>query len=162
MEFTFVGIPIIFVLISIFEVSRGMWIYHTLAYSVKVGVRYASVHGINCIGSTVNSTLQNPNDCAVNMGACPTLQGTIAYVIRQAAVGLDPINDDRDLQRERQYPVRAAWTSPGAPAHVRRPYGRLTILQVSRPWTTWASPSESISRRLSTAPSPCFGPVQRP
>ena len=88
-EFTLVGIPIIFVLISIFEVSRGMWLYHTLAYSAKVGVRYASVHGINCIGSAVNPKLQNPNDCAVKMGPADT-QGTVAYVIRQAAVGLDP------------------------------------------------------------------------
>ena len=83
-EFTFVGIPLIFVLISIFEVSRGMWMYHTLAYSVKVGVRFASVHGINCV-----KTADNPNDCVVNMGPATT-PGTIAYVIRQAAVGLDP------------------------------------------------------------------------
>ena len=94
-EFTFVGIPLIFTLISIFEVSRGMWIYHTLAYAAKVGVRYASVHGINCVGSTVNAKLQNPNDCAVKMGpANPPSTGTlpsIAYVIRQAAIGLDPL-----------------------------------------------------------------------
>jgi len=88
-EFTFVGIPIIFILISIFEVSRGMWIYHTLAYSVKVGIRYASVHGINCVNGN-----GNPNDCTVNMGpaSAPSAgtQASIAYVIRQAAVGLDP------------------------------------------------------------------------
>src|SRR4051812_36013396 len=88
-EFTFVGIPIIFILISIFEVSRGMWIYHTLAYSVKVGIRYASVHGINCVNTT-----RNQNACRVNMGpaSAPSAgtQASIAYVIRQAAVGLDP------------------------------------------------------------------------
>jgi Flp pilus assembly protein TadG len=83
-EFTFVGIPLIFVLISIFEVSRGMWMYHTLAYSVKVGVRFASVHGINCV-----NTPDNPNNCTVNIGP-PNTSGTILYVIRQAAVGLDP------------------------------------------------------------------------
>ena len=84
-EFTFVGIPMIFVLISIFEVSRGMWIYHTLAYSVKNGIRYASVHGINCV--TVAGA--NPNTCSVNIGPANTA-GSISYVIRQAAVGLDP------------------------------------------------------------------------
>ena len=56
-EFTFVGIPLMFTLISIFEVSRGMWIYHTLAYSVKNGVRFASVHGINCVNCTATQTL---------------------------------------------------------------------------------------------------------
>src|SRR5579871_5563504 len=84
-EFTLVGIPLIFVLISVFEISRGMWIYHTLAYSVKNGVRYASVHGINCVGSATNSKLQNPNNCTVNMGPAD-VPGTIAYVIRQSAV----------------------------------------------------------------------------
>src|SRR4051794_10732915 len=83
-EFTFVGIPMIFVLISVFEISRGMWLYHTLAYSVKVGVRYASVHGINCVNN-----VSNPNSCTVNLGPSDTV-GTIANVIRQAAVGLDP------------------------------------------------------------------------
>ena len=40
-EFTFVGIPMIFVLVSSFEMARGMWIYHTMAYAVKEGARYA-------------------------------------------------------------------------------------------------------------------------
>jgi len=88
-EFTFVGIPLIFVLISIFEISRGMWIYHTLAYSVKVGIRYASVHGVNCVNNA-----GNPNTCTVNIGPYSAPGGgalpSIAYVIRQAAVGLDP------------------------------------------------------------------------
>jgi len=77
-EFTLVGIPIIFVLISTFEISRGMWIYHTLAYSVKVGVRYASVHGINCahVGG-------NPNDCLITIGQ-------VAQRIQFTGVGLDP------------------------------------------------------------------------
>ena len=66
-EFTFVGIPIIFILISVFEVSRGMWIYQTLAHSVKNGTRYASVHGINCVSTSFNS-----NNCTVNMGPATT------------------------------------------------------------------------------------------
>ena len=40
-EFTLVGIPLVFVLISTIEMARGMWIYHTLAYAVKEGTRYA-------------------------------------------------------------------------------------------------------------------------
>jgi len=84
-EFTLVGIPLLFVLISVFEISRGMWMYHTLAYSVKAGVRYASVHGINCTN--------NGNNCTVNMGpVAKKCDGnpSIADVIRCAAVGLDP------------------------------------------------------------------------
>ena len=75
-EFTFVGIPMIFVLISVFEISRGMWMYHTLAHSVRDGVRYASVHGYNCTN--------NNNTCTVTMRQ-------VAAVIRDAAIGLDPV-----------------------------------------------------------------------
>jgi Flp pilus assembly protein TadG len=42
-EFTLVGIPMIFLLISTFEVARGMWEYHTLAYAVKEGTRVPSL-----------------------------------------------------------------------------------------------------------------------
>jgi hypothetical protein len=76
-----VGIPIIFTLISIFEISRGMWMYHTLAYSVKVGVRLASVHGQNCINKPPGVT-----------NNCPKTISDIATAIRNAAVGLDPQN----------------------------------------------------------------------
>jgi Flp pilus assembly protein TadG len=78
-EMTFVGIPIIFVLISVFEISRGMWMYHTLAYSVREGVRYASVHGINCV--------HNPPSVNNN---CPGMTvADVALVIQKAGVGLD-------------------------------------------------------------------------
>jgi hypothetical protein len=76
-EFTLVGIPLIFILISTFEVSRGMWIYHTLAYSVRDGVRYASVHGWNCT--------QNGNTCNTLANV-----GNVASVIQFAGIGLDP------------------------------------------------------------------------
>ncbi len=51
--------------------------YHTLAHSVRDGVRYASVHGYNCSN--------NGNTCTVTMRQ-------VAAVIRDAAIGLDPVN----------------------------------------------------------------------
>ena len=74
-EFTLVGIPVIFTIISIFEMSRGMWLYHTLAASVREGTRFAIVHGNNC-----NIP---PNNCAVRVR-------DIAEQIRRYAVGLPP------------------------------------------------------------------------
>jgi TadE-like protein len=73
-EFTMVGIPIVFVLLSTFEIARGMWTYQTLGYSVKRGVRYSIVHGFDCT--------QNGNTCTVTIGQ-------IASVIQQASLGLD-------------------------------------------------------------------------
>jgi Flp pilus assembly protein TadG len=78
-EMTFVGIPLIFTLISIFEMSRGMWMYHTMAYAVKEGVRFASVHGVDCI----NNPPSVLNNCSHSMA-------DIAAVIQQAGVGLSP------------------------------------------------------------------------
>jgi hypothetical protein len=75
LEFTFVGIPIMFLLISIFEVSRGMWVYHTLSYAVKEGVRYAIVHGSDCSPPLTNT--------------CTTTIAKVAQVIKDAGVGLD-------------------------------------------------------------------------
>ena len=73
LEFTLVGIPIIFLLISTFELARGMWNYHTLAYAVKEGTRYASVHGVNCSTS--------PNTCTVTIAQ-------ITQHILDAGIGL--------------------------------------------------------------------------
>jgi Flp pilus assembly protein TadG len=72
LEFVLVGIPVIFVLISLFEISRGMWTYHTMAYAVREGVRYATVHGKGCA---------SPNTCQVTIGQ-------ITSVIQTAAIGL--------------------------------------------------------------------------
>ena len=73
-EVALVGIPIIFSIISVFEIARGMWNYQNIAYGVREGVRYATVHGHGCA---------SPNSCTVTIG-------TITGVIRSAAVGVDP------------------------------------------------------------------------
>ncbi len=69
-EFTLVGIPLVFVLISTMEMARGMWIYHTLAYAVKEGTRYAVARGQN-----------NP---------IPTTYQNVCNAIAQAGTGLLP------------------------------------------------------------------------
>lgn len=74
-EFTLVGIPLIFVLISTFEMCAGMWLYHSLMFAAKEGTRYTIVHGVNCSrnGNTYCVTVSN-----------------VAAVINSAARGLDP------------------------------------------------------------------------
>ena len=70
-----VGIPMVFVLISTFEIARGMWIYHTLVYSIKAGARYSAVHGENC---------------AITPNACTVAISDIATRIQSNCAGLDP------------------------------------------------------------------------
>ncbi|MCU1336089.1 MAG: TadE family protein [Bryobacterales bacterium] len=76
-EMTLVGVPLIFVMISIFEVSRGMWMYHTAAHAVKKGVRFATVHGLDCVTNLPAVT----NNCTVTAN-------DIAAAIQYAGVGL--------------------------------------------------------------------------
>jgi len=71
-EFTLVGIPLVFVLISTIEMARGMWIYHTLAYAVKEGTRYAVARGQN------------------NSSANHATYQSVCKAIAQAATGLLP------------------------------------------------------------------------
>jgi len=70
-EFALAGVPMIFVLISIFEMARGMWMYATIAYAVREGARFAIVKGDNC-------------------STCGVTVARVARQIRDAGVGLDP------------------------------------------------------------------------
>jgi len=73
-EFTLVGIPMIFVIVSTFEMARGMWVYQTLAHGVKDAARYASVHGKTC--------RTNGNSCGITVAQ-------VASRIQSAGTGLD-------------------------------------------------------------------------
>ena len=67
-EFTLVGIPLVFVLISTIEMARGMWIYHTLGYAIKEGTRYAVARGQN--NTPLNhSTYQRVCSAIIQAGA---------------------------------------------------------------------------------------------
>jgi Flp pilus assembly protein TadG len=72
-EFTLVGLASIIVLVSTFQLGIGMWNYHTLAYAVHQGARYASVKGVGC-------TLPG-NNCSVTVG-------TIAQKIAGYGIGV--------------------------------------------------------------------------
>ena len=77
LEFTLIGIPLIFVLISIFELSRAMWNYHTMAYAINEGARLAVVHGQGCTSFG--------NSCAIRVS-------DVAQKIASSGLGLIPAN----------------------------------------------------------------------
>src|SRR5690242_14486785 len=74
-EFTLIVIPVLFLVVSICEIARGMWIYHTVAYAVQQGARYSIVHGELCGNSS--------QSCLISVD-------TLAQVINRNAAGLDP------------------------------------------------------------------------
>lgn len=79
-EFTLIGIGLIFVLISIFEMARGMWVYHSLAHVSKEATRFLIVHGKNC---------QERASCQAE-----STKGMLAARVQYHGVGLIP----EDLQ----------------------------------------------------------------
>jgi hypothetical protein len=74
-EFTLIGIPMIFVQLSIFEVARLGWTFHTLSSAVSGTARYAMVHGRNCSIA--------PNACAIRVR-------DVARQMKASGVGLVP------------------------------------------------------------------------
>jgi Flp pilus assembly protein TadG len=74
-EFTLIGIPMIFVLISTMEIARGMWAYNALGHCVREGVRAATRAGENCSADT--------NDCSLTVAE-------MVGNIRNAALAFPP------------------------------------------------------------------------
>ena len=70
LEFTLVGIPMIFISTSIMSTSLDMWQFHNLAYGTQMTARYVAMHGRSCA--------QNGNTCTV------TVASIAAYFQRQA------------------------------------------------------------------------------
>jgi Flp pilus assembly protein TadG len=67
-EFVFVGVPLIFLLVSILAMGQVMWNYHSVNYAINSAARYVIVRGKNC-------------------GSCATVSG-IANYIKSQGIGL--------------------------------------------------------------------------
>lgn len=78
-EFALCGVFVIFAMISIFDMARGLWINHTLAQAVRDGTRYAAVHGALNV---------YPNNPTVRLPGS-TLRAVQA-VVRRSALGMVP------------------------------------------------------------------------
>jgi hypothetical protein len=74
-ELSLIFVPFFFMMLACLEVSRAMWIYHTLTSAVKKGTRVASVHGAGCVDASAS---------------CPATIREVARVIRDWGIGLNP------------------------------------------------------------------------
>jgi hypothetical protein len=74
-EFALCFTPVFFIILAVFEISRCMWTYETLSYSVTEATRLAIVHGENCGAA--------PNSCTITVAA-------IAQRIAASSQGLQP------------------------------------------------------------------------
>src|SRR5262249_52174686 len=73
-EMGLVIIPLIFFLASTIELGRALWSYHTLATTIKNGVRFVVVHGARCVDAS---------------SACKATIGDTVQVMTQTGVGLE-------------------------------------------------------------------------
>src|SRR5262249_48184649 len=73
-ELAIVFVPLAFLIFSTFEVGRGMWMYHTMTSALKSGLRFATVHGADCIAASES---------------CRASVGDAARIIGQAGTGLN-------------------------------------------------------------------------
>jgi Flp pilus assembly protein TadG len=74
LEFSLVGIPLIFILISVAGMTFAMMTVHTMQEAVEQGARYAVTHGKTC---TTGS-----NSCSVTIG-------TLASIVAAQAAGIN-------------------------------------------------------------------------
>ena len=73
-EFTLLGIPLLFITISIVGASIDMWEFHNLAYASDATARYITMHGATCS--------QNGNTCSITVG-------NIASFFKAQSIALD-------------------------------------------------------------------------
>jgi Flp pilus assembly protein TadG len=74
LEFALVGVPAMFLCISVFAISMTMWQYHTLAFVAQRVARYVTAHGYNCG--------QDGNSCSITLA-------NVATYAEASAIGLD-------------------------------------------------------------------------
>jgi Flp pilus assembly protein TadG len=60
-EFTLLGIPAIFLCVSVVSVSIDMWQFFTLSYAVEQTARYTALHGSTCSLSPNSCTITRAN-----------------------------------------------------------------------------------------------------
>jgi hypothetical protein len=103
-----------FLLVSVFEMSRGMWLYHTLAHSVKEGTRFAIVRGNNCNLA--------PNNCVVTLrevsgrirwSAVGFLATDLENVVFTSISGQDPATGADTVARQITCPTLEDCLKPG-------------------------------------------------
>jgi len=88
-EMTLVGIPLLFVMISIFEMSRLMWVYHTMSHSVREVTRFASLHGQDCAAAALGNNCAGGGTPPDNVTGALNTVGALVQVLEYTGVGID-------------------------------------------------------------------------
>jgi Flp pilus assembly protein TadG len=94
-EFVMTGIPLIFIVIGVVEMSRGIWIYESLVHAVESTTRDMAVRGYDCskyvsgCGQTVAGYSQLMNKWATGIDPA---QMTVVFQSTNNTVTCSPLN----------------------------------------------------------------------
>ena len=104
-EFALTILLFLFLAVSAFEISRGIWTYSTVSHAAKQGVRYAMIHGADNTGVDSNGNPLSQQD----------VESEVESIVKSNSPGLAP----SDLT------VLTTWTpsnAPGSSVKVRVEY----------------------------------------
>ncbi len=90
LEFTLAAIPMIFAQISIVEICRGMWDYHSLAQAVKAASRLASTRGAGCAAAGCTVTV---GQIAANAVGMPATSLNVTLTSNAGTVSCAPLSN---------------------------------------------------------------------
>lgn len=94
-EFTMVGIPVIFLTASIIEMSIEAWKFESMMYAIQVAARYACQHGRTCTKNSNSCTIEVENVADLISAQAPSLdpsQLNVTLTTHSASVTCDPLN----------------------------------------------------------------------
>jgi len=117
-EFAFGGVSLLILVVSLVQMSLAMWSYHTLAYAVREGARYASTKGIGCTytGNSCSVTVSNVAQkiAAAGIGLLPS-QLSVTLTSSAGDVSCNPVSNC--------YSNTTVWppSSPGSANQVGKP-----------------------------------------
>jgi Flp pilus assembly protein TadG len=79
-EFSLLGVPLMFVTISVVSISIDMWEFHNLAFATDATARYISMHGATCSA--------NSNSCTITVGNVANYFETVGMALMHSTAVL--------------------------------------------------------------------------
>jgi hypothetical protein len=74
LETGLIVLPMMLVILATTELTRGMWMYHTVTTAIKTGTRSATFHG---------------SDCVAAAATCADTVASVASTVQTSGIGLD-------------------------------------------------------------------------
>jgi len=94
-EFTMAAIPVVFMTISIFEMSLESWQFHSMAYAIEVAARFACGHGRTCTKNGNTCTIQVKDVANIIATQGPALDSSrlnISLITHSTTTTCNPLN----------------------------------------------------------------------